>query len=630
MLTDTAQQINDQTHKFNSKYQKPVFDPRIMDKTGSKQLWNSESVELALNGIREGYKLKESPFLKTVQGVLLRKANLPFDYTPDEIEILLECAEDKFFFCDNFGKLKDAQYGWQNIKLRDYQKHLMTKYKNNRWNIVMFPRQSGKTTTTVLEIVHFVISNVDKDVVVIAQSDKVVNETLQKIKECFAGLPFFMQPGFISFNKKGFVADNGCRLSIGIASESVVQGFTLDLLYIDEFAYIKESMGKKFWNNIYPTLINNPESRCIITSTPNGRNLFYTLWSGAESKQNKFIPYRIYWYDVPGRDEQFKLDTISNIGIEGWDMGFECSFDTQLKSIFSSTVQKRLRFGQQEFTPKWSKDNHPIGNQFGIEFINQSEIEYNLKEDYFLVSIDIGEGLNQDDTTLKIKKLGWDKERKEIIYRSVGVYHNNEIAVEDFAKMNMELMQHFTISKIRFVVETNNYGGEYFNQIDNLWQYESKKYPYFDNMVFAKFYRESKQDYERGIRWNASNKKVAVKSFSTLINTNIMEETHTLSIEEYLNFGKNKNDTYSAQYGNDDLVMADVTMSYFIKANSLYSKTFLMEATQYLREFYKDIDPKLLEAREAEKRKQENQYMYNGFVIRNHIQKTDDDRNCLI
>lgn len=626
-MSEVVDAINSRTTELNQKLGgNKVFDPRVIEEDGSKRIWSSESVKLAENGLKEGYKLVESPYLKTVQGALLRRANLPFQYTEEELEILQACFEDKFFFCDNFGKLKDAQFGWQNIKLRDYQRELMHRYDNNRWNIIMFPRQSGKTTTTVLEICYFLKFNQDKDCVVIAQSEKVVNEILGKIKECFAGLPFFMQPGFVSFTKKGCVLDNGCRLSIGIASESVVQGFSLDFLYIDEFAYIKNSLVDKFWNNIYPTLINNPESKCIITSTPNGRNKFYQLWTAAESKQNKFVPYRIYWYDVPGRDEQFKIDTIANVGPEGWEMGFECSFDTQLKSIFHSTTQKKLRWAQKENQELWSRANHPLGEVFDIEFISQEVIKYNLKQDYFLIGVDLGEGLEQDETILKIKKLEWDKKTKQIIYRSIGVFHSNEIAVEDFATMNLELMKYFDINKVRWVVENNNYGGEYFNQIKNLKLYESRKYSYYDEIVFAKFNRDSKDDYELGIRWNQSNKKTAVKSFSNLVRNNIMEETHYLSIEEYLNFGKQKNNTYAAQYGHDDLVMADVSMSYFINSNNLYAKSFFIEATSYLRDIFGDVDPEVQRKHDEEARKEKNKFKLDGWEVRDH-QKEYDKRN---
>lgn len=638
-MSETAEKINGLTSNLNTQLRaKEVFDPRIIDDRGSgKSLWSTESVDLAMKGISEGYKLIENPYLKSVKGALLRKAHLPFLYTDDEIEIMSICMKDKLFFANNFGKLKDGDKGWVNIDLRDYQADLLERYKKHRWNIIMFPRQSGKTTTTILEILHFCCFNVDKDCVVIAQSDKVVNEILAKIKEAFAGLPFFMQPGFISFNKNGFVLDNGCRLSIGIASESVVQGFSLDLLYIDEFAYIKPSLVRKFWDNVYPTLINNPNSRCIITSTPNGRNMFWELWSNAELQLNKFIPYRIYWYDVPGRDEQFKSDTIANVGISGWELGFECSFDTQLKSIFHTRTQKYLRELQLKNKELWSKNNNPIGNKFNMEFIKNSNdndtfildgVSYNLREDYFLLGIDLAEGLEQDSTVAKLKKIEWSVAEKKLIYRTIGVFKDNTISIEDFAEWIMDFAKNFNINNLRIIVENNNYGGEFFSQIKSLKLIEQQKYAYFDNVMFGKFMRDSKGDYEYGIRWNGQNKKLAVKSFSNLVKEKTLIENHYLSIEEYLNFGKMKNDTYAAQYGHDDLVMADVTISAYIKSNNIYANEFLNNVKNNLRFWLNDEDEEVKKRKEEEKRKEDGIYKLDGFTIRqheNHVKEGNTD-----
>lgn len=624
-MSETAEKVNSTTKKLNKAIkQKEFFDPRIIDDNDSgRQLWSTDSVELALKGLNDGYKLRENPYLKSVRGARLRKANLPFKYTDDEIECMTLCAQDKEFFADNFGMLKDGDNGWSHIKLRPYQRSLLKRYDDNKWNIIMFPRQSGKTTTTVLEIVHFCCFNIDKDCVVIAQSDKVVNETLDKIKEAFSGLPFFMQPGFISFSKKGFVLDNGCRLSIGIASESVVQGFSLDLLYIDEFAYIKPSMVRKFWNNIYPSLVNNPNSRCIITSTPNGRNMFWELWSNAESKTNKFIPYRIYWHDVPGRDEQFKIDTIANVGIEGWEMGFECSFDTQLRSIFNSPTQKKLRGYQLDNEKLWSKDNDAIlGRLFDFECIDKSVIKYNWLTDYFLFGIDLGEGLEQDSTIFKIKKIEWSIEKKCLVYKSVAIFKSNEISVEDFAELFIKVSRFFDKTHIRAVVENNTYGGEFFSHIKSLKTYE-RKYSYFSNSIFAQFMRDTKKDFEYGIRWNAKNKKLAVKSFSNLVTSDVIQESHSQSIEEYLNFGRQKNDTYAAQYGHDDLVMADVTISHYLKNKNTFSNEFLKSTENKLRIIFHDEDPMIVKQREEEKRKKDNVYRYNGMELRNSAEHVD-------
>lgn len=644
MATETAQKINTIALKANITLGKgnAVYDPRILsDRDKGLALWNSESVELAKKGIADGYRLRENPFLKTVKDAELRKGNLPFDYTPDELDILKIVWHDKKFFGNNFVHLKDAEFGWQKITLRNYQEDLLDSYSNNKWNILMFPRQSGKTTTTVVEIVHYAISNFDKDMVVIAQSEMVVDEILKKVKEAFHSLPFFMQPGFIKFNSKGFVLDNGCRLSIGVASESVVQGFSLDFLFIDEFAYIPNLRVNKFWNNIYPALVNNPNSKCIIASTPNGRNKFWELWYGAEMKKNKFITSRIYWYDVPRRPkpgqtpaealEEFKSDTIANVGLEGWEMGFECSFDTQLKSIFGVKVQKALREQQRLYKKTWSKDNHSLGNIFGIEFRNQEDtiddtgevvkgIKYNLREDYFVIGEDLAEGLGQDSSVMKIRKIEWDIERKCLKYINIGVFKNNDISVEDFAEHNMGFFQHFNHNRLRVVVETNNYGGEYFAQVKNL-SLNNPKFAGFDNIIFAKFMRNSKDDYEMGVRWDASNKKVGVKAFSNLVGKSLLDETHFEAVEEYLNFGKNANDTYSSQYGHDDLVMSDVSISYFLKSNNLYATSFLNESEYQLRQNCNDLAQEVLDQQAAEKILQESLYTQNGYHLRNSEQE---------
>ena len=604
-----------------------VFDPRLIEVDSSENVvWSSESVHLAQKGIADGVRLKVSPFLPRQTDFQLRRANLPFRYTEDELEILKICINDKIFFGNNFINLKDAEKGWQQIKLRDYQEKLLKSYSDNRWNIVLYPRQSGKTTTTIVEIVHFCISNYDKDVVVVAQSDMVVNEILSKIKMAFSALPFFLQPGFVKFTSKGFILDNGCGLSIGVASESVVQGFSLDLLFIDEFAYILTSVAQKFWINIYPALTNNPHSKCIIASTPNGRNLFYELWIGAVNKTNNFVTNKVYWYDVPNRDEKFKEDTIKNIGLTGWLMGFECSFDTNLTSIFNVTKQKELRDNQLTFENKWSYDNDSILKKFDICTLSKDIINYDLKEDYFLIGIDISEGLGQDFSIMKFRKIEYNPTYKRLDYKLMGVFSDNEISVVDFATKLLDILKYFDLNKVRVVIENNNYGGEFINQISNLYKYDNR-YKFFDNICLAKFIRQNRTEdniayddkYEIGIRWNKENKLVGVNAFRTLMNDDVFDLTHYQSVEEVLNFGKNKtNNSYQSQFGHDDLVMADITTAYFVYTMNIYAKSFLDNCIYKLKQYYENnvlTEKELLQLMEDKK---PDEYSRDGWYIRNH------------
>jgi hypothetical protein len=566
-----------------------VFDPRVIQEDSNLKLWSTASIILADNGLREGYKLIESPYNSLIKDARLRKANLAFKYSTEELDVINSCINDKIFFGNNFISLKDANEGWQRIQLRDYQENLLNRYTQNRWNIIMFPRQSGKTTTTIIEIVYFLTFNIDKDCVVIAQSEKTVQEILAKIKQAFHSMPFFMMPGFVSFTKKSVHLDNGCRLSIGVASESVVQGYSLDLLYIDEFAYIRDNVVGKFWNNIYPTLINNMKSRCIITSTPNGRNQFHTLWVNAINGINTFSPYRIYWTDVPRiqSHEEFKNETIKNVGHEGWEMGFECSFDVSLKTIFTTSAQKMLRQFQDAGKDHWSNELHPICDiHDSFEFVDN--IEFDTKNDYFIFSIDIAEGLGQNYSVIKINKVDWDTQLHELIYRQVGVFHDNEISEEDLAVVFMDTVKYFDQSKITVLVESNTYGALFFHEFDSRRNYD-KMYSNLTKQIFAKFWRVSKNDYDYGLYIREENKKIGVKAFTKIVKQQTFITTHFNTIEEYLNFGRQNNGTYSANYGNDDLVMTDTLLAYYLIIQNDYAKVFLNKCTENLRERYMDL-----------------------------------------
>lgn len=611
----------------NKNITKEIYDPR-KKKDGEviRRVWSSESVELARRGLDQGYELKETPFNKNIKDFNLRAANIPFEMSPEERELKKIFMKDKIKFGDNIVSLKDAEFGWTKIKLRPYQVDLLKKYRECRWNILMFPRQSGKTTTTVVEIIHYAISNIDKDIVVIAQNDNVVNELVYKVKSAFASLPFYMQPGFLKFTADEAKLDNGCRIKFGVASESVVQGFALDFLFIDEFAYIADSKVNKFWINIYPALSNNPNSKCIIASTPNGRNLFYELWQNSVLGKNRFINSRIYWHEVPRREslEEFKQNTIDNVGLEGWLMGYECSFDTKLNSIFHTSIQQMLRRAQEEHIKEWSFENDIVGDMYGFKFLNKEKFDYNIKEDYFVIGVDIGEGLSQDYTVVKTRKLIYDKVEKKLKFKLVSVFHDNETPIDDFARLLLGYLNEFDSSKIQVSIENNNYGGELIAQINALVSYD-EEFMNFDMNCLARFMRKSKDDYEIGVRMDAASKRTGVTFYKSLIVNSIFDDTYNESVDEALNFGRNKNGTYSAQYGHDDLVMCDVAIASFVKSNNMYAKQFLemveFELKLQLRLIEDEFVREYLEREELErKRKEVEEYgvTANGGVVRVH------------
>lgn len=83
-------------------------------------------------------------------------------------------------------------------------------------------------------------------------------------------------------------------------------------LVLDEFAFIPKHVADQFMSSVFPVLSSSKDSKAIIVSTPNGtsNNVFYDLWQQAtdpnvEQAEN-WKAFRYLWYDVPGRDQQWK------------------------------------------------------------------------------------------------------------------------------------------------------------------------------------------------------------------------------------------------------------------------------------------------------------------------------------
>lgn len=141
---------------------------------------------------------------------------------------------------------------------------------------------------------------------IVANKGDTVTEIIDKIKNIYKLLPFFLKPGIVNWNSKSIVFDNGCRIKSQARSKEPAIGFTIDFLYMDEFAHLPNSIARHYYKAAVPTVSSINNSKILITSTPNGSNLFKELVNGAELPEghpdkNQYKCIRVYWYEVEGR-----------------------------------------------------------------------------------------------------------------------------------------------------------------------------------------------------------------------------------------------------------------------------------------------------------------------------------------
>lgn len=305
-------------------------------------VFSTSFVENITKKLDDGFQVSraENPYFMNIQEV--RRENLTFRMSKEELDHYIKCKLDVKYFANNFCKVKVEDGSYRIIKLRDYQLDLLDMFDDNKFSILMASRQVGKTISSAIYILHYMLFNNTKNILIAANKFDTAVEIMDKIKDIYMGLPFFLKQGVSVWNQRTVKFENGCRMKAFTMTKTSSIGNTADFVYVDEFAYIHNNIAEAFYKSIQPTLISVDNSKMIVTSTPNGINLFQKLLIDAERPdddpfKNNFGSMRVYWHQVPGRNVTYlKLnplemakynvgkDDIFDLCVDEFDPNHEC------------------------------------------------------------------------------------------------------------------------------------------------------------------------------------------------------------------------------------------------------------------------------------------------------------------
>jgi hypothetical protein len=321
--------------------------------------------------------------VKTLDGVLTKKAHTKEKFTEDQLTHLMGCAspvDGHHYFAKNFFYIQHPVKGKLLFEPFEYQTRLLDSYHNYRFNINMLPRQSGKTTCAASYLLWYAMFHPDQTILVAAHKYTGSQEIMQRIRYAYELCPDYIRSGVVNYNKGSIEFDNGSRIVSATTTGNTGRGMSISLLYCDEFAFVQPNIATEFWTSISPTLATG--GRAIITSTPNSdEDEFATIWKesqnrfdefGNESEDgrgiNGFYGFRADWSEHPDRDDDWRRTEIGRIGEERFRREYGCEFlvydETLVNSIkLSELVGKDpiLRMGQV----RWYKKPTP-GNVYLI------------------------------------------------------------------------------------------------------------------------------------------------------------------------------------------------------------------------------------------------------------------------
>jgi hypothetical protein len=74
----------------------------------------------------------------------LPSAFAKFEYTPDQVQELEKCKNDMLYFAMNYFYIVDPDEGKVQIKLYEFQKRILKGFRDQRFNVLLSPRQASK------------------------------------------------------------------------------------------------------------------------------------------------------------------------------------------------------------------------------------------------------------------------------------------------------------------------------------------------------------------------------------------------------------------------------------------------------------------------------------------------------
>ena len=481
------------------------------------------------------------------------------EWDKDTVKEYAKCMNDPVYFAEHYCKVISLDKGLVPFELYPYQRKMFKQFQENRFNVVLACRQSGKSISACAYLLWFALFNTEKTVAILANKGAVAREMLSRVTLMLENIPFFLQPGSKAVNKGSLEFSNNSRIIASATSGSSIRGLSVNLLYLDEFAFVERA--NEFYTSTYPVVSSGEDTKIIVTSTANGiGNTFYKIWEGATQGVNEFAAFRVDWWDVPGRDEKWKEQTINNTSQLQFDQEFGNTFFGTGDTLIDAETLMGLRA------------KNPVKNMEGGNLLIYQEPEKNHE---YIMTVDVSKGRGQDYSTFNLLDISTRP------FRQVAVYRNNTISPLLFPNIIYKYANVY--NKAYVVIESNDQGTVVTNGLYHDLEYE--------NMHVESSVKRN----ALGIEITRKTKRLGCSAIKDLLENKKLEVVDEQTILEISTFEARGQSFEAADGNHDDLMMNLVLFGYFVSGNyfqdmtDINLKQLLFE--QRMKEIEEDIVP---------------------------------------
>lgn len=500
----------------------------------------------------------------------LKKIGEEIEWTPDLLKEYIKCSKDPIYFAKNYIKIVHVDKGLIPFRMYDYQRYIVDKIYNNRRVAVLTARQSGKTTTAVAVILHYILFNEFKTVAILANKGDSAREVLSRVQLAYEALPKWLQQGVEEWNKGNITLENGCKIYAGTTSSSAIRGKSIAFLYLDEVAFIEGY--DEFFASVYPTISSGESTKLLMTSTPNGLNHFWKTCKGAEEGTNGYEFIKVMWHDVPGRDEKWKQETMEALDHDEqkFRQEYACEFLGSSGTLIDGSKLKELMYEK------------PVTEKDGLNQYERPE-----KTNTYVMTVDVSRGKGLDYSTFNVIDI------TSMPYKQVCTFRDNLTGPVDFAAIIYRIGKLYNEAAI--LVEINDIGEQVSDVLLMDYGYENMLSTENAGRSGKRVSSGFGRSVDPGVRTTKSVKSVGCSILKMLVEQNQLIVKDFNTIQELSRFSR-KGNSYEAESGShDDLVMNLVLFAwltdqdYFKDMTDINTMMALRERTE--REIEQDLLP---------------------------------------
>ena len=198
-----------------------------------------------------------------------RAGSTPTKWSKELMAEYVRCREDVEYFCSKYVKVVHLDRGLVNFVPYPYQSTMWDNFRDERFNVVLACRQSGKTLAVVGFLLHYCLFHSEQTVAVVAHKASQAREILSRFTFALENLPFWLQPGCKTLNKSRVDFDNNTSIFAEATSSGALRGRSC----VSGDTKIVVCRDGEIWHESIANLLDREQSE--LTETENMMHIVY-------------------------------------------------------------------------------------------------------------------------------------------------------------------------------------------------------------------------------------------------------------------------------------------------------------------------------------------------------------------